>query len=57
MQGTFLKFRTKEEAIRFAERQRYAYEVMEPPETKFEKKVYAKNFQYSGKKLRFFHTK
>ncbi|KAJ3353510.1 hypothetical protein GGF32_002989 [Allomyces javanicus] len=57
MQGSFLKFRTEEEAIRFAERQGWQYEVVEPAEVKFTKKVYAKNFTFVPGKLRYIHTK
>ncbi|KAI9179755.1 ndufs4 NADH dehydrogenase Fe-S protein subunit [Blastocladiella emersonii ATCC 22665] len=56
-QATFLKFRTEEEAVRFAERQGYQYEVVAPPEPKFVVKSYATNFHYKTGKLRFHHTK
>ncbi|KAJ1517327.1 NADH dehydrogenase Fe-S protein subunit 4 ndufs4 [Coelomomyces lativittatus] len=60
MQGTTLKFDTKESAIRFAENQGWQYKVMdiEPSlVSHFEKKTYAENFTYSSKKLRLHKTK
>ncbi|KAK4097018.1 hypothetical protein N658DRAFT_500953 [Parathielavia hyrcaniae] len=57
MQGTALKFRTKEEAIAFAEKQGYEYFVQEPNERKFTPKAYANNFLYSPGKLKHIRTK
>lgn len=44
MQGTALKFKTKEDAIRFAEKQGYEYFVQEPNVRAFRSKAYAANF-------------
>ncbi|KAI9217396.1 ETC complex I subunit conserved region-domain-containing protein [Blastocladiella britannica] len=57
MQATTLKFRSEEEAVRFAERQGYTFEVVDAPPVKFAPKVYARNYLYSAKKLRYHHTK
>ena len=52
-----MKFRTKEDAIRFAERQGLEYFVQEEHEVEFRKKTYADNFKYSPGKLRIIQTK
>ena len=57
MQGTHLTFDSKEDAIRFAEKQGYEYFVQEPNERKFVPKSYANNFLYSPKKLKVIPTK
>lgn len=57
MQGTQLDFNSKEDAIRFAEKQGYEYFVQEPNERKFMPKAYANNFMYSPKKLKVIRTK
>lgn len=57
MQATQLNFNTKEDAIRFAEKQGYEYFVQEPNEGKFIPKAYANNFMYSPKKLKIVRTK
>ncbi|KAL7751595.1 ndufs4 NADH dehydrogenase Fe-S protein subunit [Sorochytrium milnesiophthora] len=57
LQGTWLKFRTKEEAVAFAERQGWHYDVHETPEPKFRKKVYADNFKFIPGRLRIHKTK
>lgn len=57
MQGTQLDFNTKEDAIRFAEKQGYEYFVQEPNERKFVPKAYANNFMHSPKKLKVIQTK
>src|SRR5690606_28086273 len=44
MQATNLKFKTKEDAIRFAERQGYGYFVQEPKNRVFRPKAYASLF-------------
>ncbi|KAK6512076.1 NADH:ubiquinone oxidoreductase 21kD subunit [Arthrobotrys musiformis] len=57
VQGTHLTFRTKEEAIYFAEKQGYEYYVQEPKERVIVSKAYASNFTWSDKKLKKIHTK
>ncbi|KAI0592806.1 NADH-ubiquinone oxidoreductase [Biscogniauxia sp. FL1348] len=57
MQGTRIEFKTKEDAIRFAEKQGYEYFVQEPNERAFAPKAYANNFLYSPKKLKHIRTK
>ena len=57
MQGTHLNFKTKEDAIAFAEKQGYEYFVQEPTERKFTPKAYANNFIHEPKKLKHIKTK
>lgn len=57
MQGTHIHFKTKEDAIAFAEKQGYEYFVQEPNERHFTPKAYANNFTYSPKKLKIIRTK
>ncbi|KAL2177566.1 ETC complex I subunit conserved region-domain-containing protein [Thermothelomyces heterothallicus CBS 202.75] len=57
MQGTHINFKTKEDAIAFAEKQGYEYFVQEPNERKFVPKAYANNFLYSPGKLKHIRTK
>ncbi|KAF3904189.1 hypothetical protein AA313_de0209712 [Arthrobotrys entomopaga] len=57
VQGTHLMFRTKEEAIYFAEKQGYEYFVQEPKEREIVSKAYASNFTWSPNKLKKIHTK
>lgn len=57
MQGTHINFKSREEAIRFAEKQGYEYFVQEPNERKFAVKAYANNFLWSDKKLKHIRTK
>lgn len=57
MQGTNLDFNTKEDAIRFAEKQGYEYFVQEPNARKIVPKAYANNFLWSDKKLKHIRTK
>jgi NADH dehydrogenase (ubiquinone) Fe-S protein 4 len=57
MQGTHISFKSKEDAIRFAEKQGYEYFVQEPNERKFVPKAYANNFLYSPTKLKHIRTK
>ncbi|KLU81767.1 hypothetical protein MAPG_00848 [Magnaporthiopsis poae ATCC 64411] len=57
MQGSHLYFRTKEDAIAFAEKQGYEYFVQEPNVRKITPKAYANNFLYSDKKLKHIRTK
>lgn len=57
MQGTHLNFKTKEDAIRFAEKQGYEYFVQEPNDRRFTPKAYANNFVHEPKKLKHIKTK
>lgn len=57
MQGTHLSFKSKEDAIRFAEKQGYEYFVQEPNSRKIIPKAYANNFLWSDKKLKHIRTK
>ncbi|KAI1261067.1 putative NADH-ubiquinone oxidoreductase 18 kDa subunit [Xylariaceae sp. FL1019] len=57
MQGTKIEFKTKEDAIRFAEKQGYEYFVQEPKERSFTPKAYANNFLYSPTKLKLVRAK
>ncbi|KAM5386895.1 hypothetical protein ACJZ2D_000188 [Fusarium nematophilum] len=57
MQGTHINFKSKEDAIHFAEKQGYEYFVQEPNSRKFTPKAYANNFLYTGKKLKHIRTK
>ncbi|KAK8105776.1 uncharacterized protein PG998_003751 [Apiospora kogelbergensis] len=57
MQGTHLNFKTKEDAIAFAEKQGYEYFVQAPQERKFTPKAYANNFMYTPNKLKHIRTK
>lgn len=57
MQGTHLNFKSKEDAVHFAEKQGYEYFVQEPNERKFTPKAYANNFLYSPGKLKHIRTK
>ncbi|KAI9045050.1 ETC complex I subunit [Aspergillus affinis] len=57
MQGTNLKFKSKEDAILFAQKQGYEYFVQEPNERRFVPKSYANNFNHEPKKLKHIKTK
>ena len=57
MQGTHINFKSKEDAINFAEKQGYEYYVQEPNSRKFTPKAYANNFLYSPGKLKHIRTK
>lgn len=57
MQGTHLGFKTKEDAIHFANKQGYEYFVQEPNERRFIPKAYANQFLHSPKKLKTVRTK
>ncbi|KAG0164797.1 hypothetical protein DFQ28_009640 [Apophysomyces sp. BC1034] len=56
-QALTVKFKTKEDAITFAEKSGWNYYVQEPKQVKFVKKAYADNYKYSAGKLRFINTK
>ena len=57
MQGTHVNFKTKEEAIRFADKQGYEYFVQEPNTRKIAPKAYANNFLHTFKPLKHIRTK
>jgi NADH dehydrogenase (ubiquinone) Fe-S protein 4 len=57
MQGTHLNFKSKEDAILFAQKQGYEYFVQEPNERRFVPKAYANNFVHEPKKLKHIRTK
>jgi len=57
MQGTHLNFKTKEDAIAFAEKQGYEYFVQEPTARRFTPKAYANNFVHEPKTLKHIKTK
>ena len=57
MQGTHLNFKSKEDAVAFAQRQGYEYFVQEPNERKFVPKSYANNFLHSPGKLKHIRAK
>lgn len=57
MQGTHMNFKSKDDAIRFAEKQGYEYFVQEPNERRFAVKVYADNFVHEPKPLKYIKTK
>ncbi|OQE19076.1 hypothetical protein PENSTE_c016G05441 [Penicillium steckii] len=57
MQGTNIKFKSKEDAIAFAQKQGYEYFVQEPNERRFVPKAYANNFLFENKKLKHIKTK
>ncbi|KFA62728.1 hypothetical protein S40285_05026 [Stachybotrys chlorohalonatus IBT 40285] len=57
MQGTHLNFKSKEDAINFAEKQGYEFFVQEPNSRKFTPKAYANNFLYTPNKLKHIRTK
>ncbi|RAO71060.1 uncharacterized protein BHQ10_007072 [Talaromyces amestolkiae] len=57
MQGTHINFKSKEDAILFAQKQGYEYFVQEPNERKFVPKAYANNFMHEPKKIKHIRTK
>ncbi|TID26007.1 putative nadh-ubiquinone oxidoreductase 18 kda protein [Venturia nashicola] len=59
MNGESIAFKTKEDAINFANKQGYEYYVQEPNERRILPKAYANNFLHvpSGKKLKHIRTK
>jgi NADH dehydrogenase (ubiquinone) Fe-S protein 4 len=57
MQGTHISFKSKEDAIMFAQKQGYEYFVQEPNERRFAPKAYANNFMHAPKKLKHIKTK
>lgn len=57
MNGMRMPFKSKEEAIRFAQKQGYEFFVQEPNERRIIPKAYANNFMHSPKKLKHIRTK
>lgn len=57
MQGTKLTFKTKNDAIRFAQKQGYEYFVQEPNERKIVPKAYANQFLHTPGTLKQVRTK
>lgn len=57
MQGTIMKFDTKEAAINFAQGQGWDHYVQEPKKKHFRKKEYATNFIHSPGPLKHIRTK
>lgn len=57
MQGVSIEFKTKEDAINFANKQGYEYYVQEPNERRILPKAYANNFLHEPKKLKVIRTK
>lgn len=57
MNGVRIQFKTKEDAVAFANKQGYEYFVQEPNERKFVPKAYANNFTHIPKKLKVVRTK
>jgi NADH dehydrogenase (ubiquinone) Fe-S protein 4 len=57
MQGTNVQFKTKEDAIAFAQKQGYEYFVQEPNERRITVKAYANNFLHESKPLKHIKTK
>ncbi|KAI9671271.1 MAG: NADH:ubiquinone oxidoreductase 21kD subunit [Trizodia sp. TS-e1964] len=57
MQGTVLNFTSKEDAIRFAQKQGYEYIVQEPNVRKIAPKAYANNFLHTFAPLKHIRTK
>lgn len=57
MQGTRISFRSKEDAIHFAEKQGWDYYVQAPVVKRIPPKNYAENYVYKPNKLRIARTK
>jgi NADH dehydrogenase (ubiquinone) Fe-S protein 4 len=57
MQGTQMKFKTREDAIRFASNQGWDYYIQEPHKRDFGVKAYAENFVHSAGTLKHIRTK
>ncbi|KAI8942514.1 NADH:ubiquinone oxidoreductase 21kD subunit [Plenodomus lindquistii] len=57
MNGHRIQFKTKEDAINFANKQGYEYFVQEPNTRKFRPKAYANLFTYKPGKLKVIYTK
>ena len=57
IQGLSLKFECKEDAIKYAKEQGWAYELKEDEKIPMRPKSYSDNFLYSSKKLKIIKTK
>lgn len=57
MQGTRMSFKSKDDAIRFAQKQGYEFYVQEPNERRVIPKAYATQFVHSPGKLKQVRTK
>ncbi|KDQ62310.1 hypothetical protein JAAARDRAFT_122204 [Jaapia argillacea MUCL 33604] len=57
MQGTRMSFRSKEDAVHFAEKQGWDYYVQPPTVKRIPPKNYAENYVYKPNKLRIARTK
>ncbi|KAG7553601.1 hypothetical protein FFLO_02956 [Filobasidium floriforme] len=57
MQGTSMRFRTREAAIHFAEKQGWSYQVDKVQEARIPPKSYAENYVHIPGKLRRYQTK
>ena len=57
MQGTKVQFKTKDDAVAFAEKQGYEWYVQEPNERRFVPKAYANNFMHEPGTLKHIKTK
>ncbi|KAG8993027.1 hypothetical protein FRB90_000811 [Tulasnella sp. 427] len=57
VQAMQLKFRTKEDAIHFAEKQGWDYYVQQPTVKRIPPKNYSENYSYSPGKIKIAHTK
>jgi len=57
MQATHVFFKTKEDAIQFAEKQGYKWLIQEPNVRELKPKAYASNFVHSPNKLKIIRTK
>lgn len=57
MQGTQMKFKTRQDAIRFASNQGWDYYIQEPHKRHFAPKAYAENFVHSPGPLKHVRTK
>jgi NADH dehydrogenase (ubiquinone) Fe-S protein 4 len=57
MNGHRIQFKSKEDAIKFANKQGYEYFVQEPNERKFRPKAYANLFTHVPGKLKIITTK
>ncbi|PUU80192.1 ETC complex I subunit conserved region-domain-containing protein [Tuber borchii] len=57
MQGTHIFFKSREDAVAFAEKQGYKWLIQEPNERAFRAKTYSANFFHSPKELKIIRTK
>ena len=57
VQGTKMNFASKEDAVRFAQKQGYEWFIQEPNERKIVPKAYAEQFVHNPKPLKQVRTK